>query len=348
MFEESWPAFEIKKAQAIMTIQTRAFARAGILGNPSDGYFGKIIAVSIQDFEARVFCEESHELMIQSHRDDIPVYKNIHDFAKRVELYGYYGGVRLVKAAIKKFRDHCQKHGIPLENKNFVIRYSSGIPRQLGLGGSSAIITAAFRALMEFYSVAIPVEIQPTLILEAERDELGINAGFMDRVVQVYEGCVYMDLDEKIVRERGHGIYERLSPKFLPKLYLAYKPALGKVSGRVLNDIRQEYDRGNPSVYETLRHIAEKAEMGKEALLKRDFKTLHRLMDENFDLRSRIMKISAGNMEMIRTARACGASAKFAGSGGSIIGMYADEEMYARLESELSGIGAKVIKPRIE
>ena len=331
-----------------MTIQTKAYARAGILGNPSDGYFGKIIAIAIKDFEAKVFCDESHELMIQSHKDDIPVYKNIQDLVEREGLYGYYGGVRLVKATIKKFYEYCQNQYIRLEKKNFTIRYSSGIPRQLGLGGSSAIITAAIRALMEFYDVKIPLEILPTLILEAERDELGINAGFMDRVIQVYEGCVYMDLDEKIIQEKGHGIYERLSPKFLPKLYLAYKPALGKVSGKVLNDIRQGYERGDTFVLETLRRIAEKAETGKEALLKKDFVTMKRLMDENFDLRSQIMKINESNLDMIMTARACGASAKFAGSGGSIIGMYEDEEMYARLETELKGIGAKVIKPTIE
>jgi glucuronokinase len=331
-----------------MTIQTNAYARAGILGNPSDGYFGKIIAITIKDFEAKVFCDESHELMIQSHKDDIPVFKNIPDLVERAGLYGYYGGVRLVKATVKKFFQYCQNQCIQLEKKNFTIRYSSDIPRQLGLGGSSAIITAAIRALMEFYNVKIQMEILPTLILEAERDELGINAGFMDRVIQVYEGCVYMDLDEKIIQEKGHGIYERLSPKFLPNLYLAYKPALGKVSGKVLNDIRQGFDRGDPFVLETLRHIAEKAEAGKEALLKKDFDTMKRLMDENFDLRSQIMKISESNMEMIMTARACGASAKFAGSGGSIIGMYEDDEMYTRLDSELGKIGAKVIKPIVE
>jgi glucuronokinase len=331
-----------------MTIQSKAYARAGILGNPSDGYFGKIIAITVKDFEAKVFCDESHELMIQSHKDDIPVYKNISDLVEKSELYGYYGGVRLIKATIKKFYEYCQAQSVQLAKKNFSIRYSSDIPRQLGLGGSSAIITAAFRALMEFYKVKIPIETLPALILKAERDELGINAGFMDRVIQVYEGCVYMDLDEKIVKERGHGIYERLSPKFLPDLYLAYKPALGKVSGKVLNDIRQGYDRGDSFVCETLQKLAEKAELGKEALLKKDFGALKRLMDENFDLRSQIMKISERNREMIMTARACGASAKFAGSGGSIIGMYEDEEMYAKLESELSGIGAKVIKPIIE
>ncbi len=308
-----------------MTIQTKAYARAGILGNPSDGYFGKIIAITIKDFEAKVFLDESHELMIQSHKDDIPVYKNIQDLVERVVLYGFYGGVRLIKATIKKFCEYCRRQNIQLETKNFTIRYSSDIPRQLGLGGSSAIITAAIRALMEFYKVKIPLEILPTLILEAEMDELGINAGFMDRVIQVYEGCVYMDLDEKIIREKGYGIYERLSPKFLPKLYLAYKPALGKVSGRVLNDIRHGFDRGDSFVLETLHRIAEKAEAGKESLLKKDFSMMKQLMDENFDLRSQIMKISEGNMEMVLTARACGASAKFAGSGGSIIGMYEDE-----------------------
>lgn len=331
-----------------MTIQTKAYARAGLLGNPSDGYFGKIIAVTVKDFEAKVFCDESHELLIQSHKDDIPVYKNLRDLVERVGLYGYYGGVRLIRAVIKKFYEYCQIQGIHLEEKNFSIRYSSDIPRQLGLGGSSAIITAAIRALMEFYHVAIPLEILPTLILEAERDELGINAGYMDRVIQVYEGCVYMDLDEKVIQEKGHGIYERLSPKFLPNLYLAYKPALGKVSGIVLNDIRQGYDRKDAFVLETLRRIAEKAELGKEALLKKDFGTMKMLMDENFDLRSQIMKISESNRKMIMTARACGASAKFAGSGGSIIGMYEQEEVYARLESELGSIGAKVIKPIIE
>ena len=254
----------------------------------------------------------------------------------------------MIKATVRKFYEFCQEQSIPLEKKNFTIRYSSDIPRQLGLGGSSAIITASFRALMTFYEVKIPIDILPTLILEAERDELGINAGFMDRVIQVYEGCVYMDLDKKIIQEKGHGLYERLSPKFLPNLYLAYKPALGKVSGIVLNGIRQGYDRKDSFVLETLRRIAGKAEAGKEALLKKDYSALKQLMNENFDLRSQIMKISESNMEMVMVARACGASAKFAGSGGSIIGMYEDEGIYDRLESELGRIGAKVIKPIIE
>jgi len=79
-----------------------------------------------------------------------------------------------------------------------------------------------------------------------------------------------------------------------------------------------------------------------------DFDLIHDLMNENFDLRSQIMRISKNNMEMIKTARQCGASAKFAGSGGSIIGMYRDKDMFSCLVAELEKTGAKVIKPTIE
>lgn len=331
-----------------MAMETRAFARAGLLGNPSDGYFGKVIAISIKNFWAGVSLQESSEIKIKTNEQDWNTFCNIRELAEKIDLYGYYGGVRLIKAAIKKFYEFCLNQDIQLADKNFTIQYVSTIPRQLGLGGSSAIITAAIRALMEFYNVAIPMETFPSIILDAELDELGINAGLMDRVVQVYEGCIYMNLEENLIKEKGHGVYEQLDPKLLPDLYIAYKPVLGKESGRVLDDIRVGYEKGDRSVIDTLSHIAEKADLGKQALLQGNMDKLHDLMNENFDLRSKIMKISSSNLEMIRTARQCGASAKFAGSGGSIIGMVKDEDMYSRLVFELDKIEAKVIKPIIE
>jgi len=178
--------------------------------------------------------------------------------------------------------------------------------------------------------------------------ELGINAGFMDRVIQVYEGCMYMDLNQKIIDQKGHGLYKHLDPKMLPPLYLAYKPSLGKVSGKVLNDIRLGWDRKDPFVIKTLARIAGIAAEGKKALIHKKYAQFFSLMNENFDLRSRIMKISAGNMEMIKTARSCGVSAKFAGSGGAVIGMYDQEDTFERLKKELDKIGAITIKPIID
>lgn len=328
-------------------ITKTAFARAGLLGNPSDGYYGKIIAVSVKNFFARVELTESKRLQFQPAESDRDNFDGLDAFFQRVQMFGYYGGLRLVKAAVKKFVEYCKAGGLDLHSRNFSLRYFSNIPRQLGLGGSSAIITAAIRGLMEFYDISIPPEIQPSLILSAELEELGINAGFMDRVVQVYEGCVYMDLDGKFIQARGYGRYERLDATLVPPLYLAYQPALGKVSGRILNEIRVGYERKDPQVLQSLARIAEIASKGRLALTGGNTTELHGLMDENFDLRSRIMTISAGNRELIDTARRCGASAKFAGSGGSIVGMYSDDAMYHHLEQELSSLGAVVLKPVI-
>jgi len=328
-----------------MKVGGRAFARAGLLGNPSDGYFGKIIAVSVRNFAAEVMLEESDTLRILTPDYDDNTFDSLEDLVDRVTQYGYYGGVRLVKAGLKRFYEHFQEQGIRLAARNFSLGYSTSIPRQLGLGGSSAILTAAMRALMKFYEVDIPEHVLPTLILEVERGDLSINAGFMDRVIQVYEGCMFMDLDREIVQKQGFGCYERLDPEMLPPLYLAYKPALGKVSGRVLDPIRQGFERGDPDVLAALVSLASLAEEGKAALLRQDHKRVQALMDENFDLRRRIMPISEDNLSLIRAARACGASAKFAGSGGSIIGVYGGEEIFQELVNQLSRQDAIVIKP---
>lgn len=329
-------------------IEGTAFARAGLLGNPSDGYGGKVLAVAVRNFAARVRLEESKRLTFIPSAGDEESYAGIEEFVERIGLYGYYGSLRLVKAAFRKFCLYCRERGIVHHGRAFTAWAESDIPRQVGLGGSSAIVTAAMRAFMEFYEVDVPVEVQPGLILSAERDELEINAGLQDRVAQAYEGCVYMDFDPEIVGRTGAGRYERIDTKLLPPLYLAYKPSLGKVSGRVLNEIKVKFDRGDACTIETLKNIAALAERGRGALLEGDIETFGRLMDENFDLRRTIMTISPPNLEMIEAARRTGASAKFAGSGGSIVGTVRSAAQFASLEEALSGIGAVVVRPILD
>lgn len=330
-----------------MIIESRAYARAGLLGNPSDGYFGKTISIIVKNFGARISLYQSPELHIELQEQDLTTYRNIYHLRDAISLTGYHGGVPLIKASIKKFCEYCDQHHLRLANKNFTIRYGSSIPRQVGLAGSSAIVIATMRALMQFYQVEIPLEVLPNLALSAEMDELGITAGMQDRVIQTYEGCVYMNFDQNIIQQQGHGEYISLDPCLLPRLYIAYKTDLGKVSGKVLNDVRSRFNKGEPLVVDTLGRIASLAEEGKKALLAQDYTSLHGLMNENFDQRCRIMQISDSNMEMINTARSCGASASFTGSGGSIIGMYEDDEMLHKLMIALKKVNARVIKPTV-
>jgi len=330
-----------------MTIDALAYARAGLLGNPSDGYFGKTISIIVRNFSAHVSLFHTPDLVIEPASEDTHVFKDIHELVDSVNLLGYYGGTRLIKATVKRFDQYCFEKNIKLESKNFTIRYHSTIPRQVGLAGSSAIITATIRALMQFYDVKIPLNILPGIVLSAEVEELGISAGLQDRVVQAYEGCVYMDFNRETMETNGHGNYERIDPRLLPNLYIAYKTDLGKESGKVLNTVRTRFEQDDPLVLNTLSRIADLAEEGKQALEEKNIQKLTLLMNENFDLRSRIMPINKRNMELIQTARKCGASAKFTGSGGSIIGIYENDRMLTDLMVELKKINARVIKPNV-
>ena len=74
---------------------------------------------------------------------------------------------------------------------------------------------------------------------------------------------------------------------------------------------------------------------------------MNQLINKNFDLRKQIIHINEDNLRLIQTARNCGASAKFAGSGGTIIGIYKDDEMLNRLIVQMKKIRARVIKPYI-
>jgi len=330
-----------------MIIETRAFARAGLLGNPSDGYFGKTISIIVKNFGAHISLYETPELCIEARDEDLNIFNGIHHLVESVILTGYYGGERLIKGTIKKFVEYCNQENISLHNRNFTIRFHSSIPRQVGLAGSSAIVTATIRALMKFYDVNILKELIPSLVLSVESDELGINAGLQDRVIQTYEGCVYMDFNKDFIDKHKYGYYELIDPRLLPNLYIAYKTDLGKVSGKVLNDIMAKYLKGDKMVIQTLEEIAHLASEGKKAIIEQDFVKLSRLMDHNFDLRCKIMNINQSNKQMISVARTCGASAKFTGSGGSIIGIYKDDEMLKRLILNLKEINARVIKPLV-
>lgn len=330
-----------------MLIRKKAYARAGLVGNPSDGYFGKTISFIVRNYCAEVSLFETPELHIEPNERDHSVFDSIESLARDVRQFGYYGGIRLLKASVKRFFDYCSKQGIPLHKRNFTIRYSSNIPPQVGMAGSSAIITACWRALIEFYGVDIPKHLLPSLVLSVENDELGIPAGLQDRVIQTYEGVVFMDFNRASVEKLGHGIYEELDPALLPPLYVAYTKKLSEGTEVFHNDIRGRWNRGEREIVSAMYHWASLAQRVRDMLLEGRGREIGPLLNENFDLRRRLYKLSQGNIDMVEAARSCGASAKFTGSGGAIVGTYDDDAMFERLRKVFEGMEIEVLKPQI-
>lgn len=329
-------------------IETYAYARAGLLGNPSDGYFGKTIALIARNFRARVLLYPSARLEIRPSKADMPVFENLEDLYQTTRWRGYYGGIRIIQALIVRFLDYCREHGIELENRNFTIEYESTIPLRLGMGGSSSIIIAALRALCEYFAVEIPRAVQAKLALETETKELGVPAGPQDRVIQVFEGMVYMDFQRELMESRGYGEYEELDTSLLPDLYIAYRTSLSEGTEVFHNNVRERWRNGDAEIVSAMRTWATYAEQGRKALMERDYESLDSLIDANFDLRARIYRIDEGNLEMIRIARAAGASANFAGSGGAIVGRFKNEAMFEQLVKAMAPLGVAVVKPMVQ
>ena len=330
-----------------MIITKRSYPRAALLGNPSDGYYGKTIAFPFDNFSAEVMLWETPELEILPAEYDSNVFNSISELAHDVKLYGYYGGIRLLKAAVKRFYDYCSENGIKLNDRNFTIRYKSDIPYKLGLAGSSAIITACIKALMIFFGVEIPKPVLANLILSVELNELGIGAGLQDRVVQSYESPVYMDFNKELMDKQGYGDYRPLNSKLFRNIYIAYRTDLAEGSEVVHNNFRERYHFGDPAVLAAISEWADLTVKGMEALERGDMVRLAGLMNRNFDIRRSVMNISEKNIQMVETARSIGASAKFTGSGGAIIGTFVDDKMYSQLVKTLNGMNIHVLKPSI-
>ena len=331
-----------------------AHARAGLLGNPSDGYNGKTLSLLVRNYSAQTVLYDWKRVEIVITKEDRSSFRSIDDLVQDVRLHGSYGGIRLVKATIKKFYDYCrrrqQQDGTHhLHDRNFSIRYATDIPRQVGMAGSSAIVVATLDALIQFYEVDIPPDVRASLALSVETEELGISAGLQDRVVQVYGGLVFMDFShDKMAFKDGMwcGRYERLDPALLPPIYVAYSIDVGQPTEVLHNNLRARYEQGDPDVHAAMLRFADLAQKGRDALVSGHPEKLADLINENFDLRRSICELPKSHIAMVEAARAVGASAKFAGSGGAIIGTYDGPEMLEALRRRLTD--CRVLVPAIE
>jgi glucuronokinase len=333
-------------------LETVIHARAGLLGNPSDGYFGKTISCLVENFAARVTLTESPSLQLLPHPQFDPnVFESLAHLASVSAAQGYYGGMRLLQAACTRFYRACRERDVMLDAPNFTLRYDTDIPQQVGLSGSSAIVIATLRALLRWYHVEayFPLEIIPAMALAAEEEELGITGGLQDRVVQTYGGLVYMDFARPLMETRGYGEYQRLDTRLLPPLFLAYVRNPSD-SGKFHSDVRRRWLNGEPEVRRAMETFASFADTGKTALEAGDYATISALMHEAFQLRRKIFGdpvLGPDNLRMVELANQSGLTATTCGSGGAVAGCMGDDTQNATFAQALAADGYQFLRLRV-
>jgi glucuronokinase len=296
-----------------------ALARSGLAGHPSDGYGGATLSVTLRNFAAEVHVAPGPAL------DIAPI-----DDGQWPE-----GGQPLVAAAVKRFGRRCAAAGVPF-NGRLRIRYGSTIPREVGLGGSSAIVIATLRALAAATGAAISQDELPELALAVETEELGIAAGLQDRVAQTWEGLVFMDF-------ASHR-YEPLPATLLPPLFVAWLPEAGGASGDAHAAVRARHARGDRKVVAAMAALAQRAHDARTALLDGDHDAFAATLDEGYDLRASIFALDPRHAALVERARALGLKATYTGSGGAIVGIAADPDAVAALASDQVRVVAAVCK----
>lgn len=253
----------------------RAFARAALAGNPSDGYGGAVLAVCVPQLAAHADATPAPDV-----RSEPPS--------------------ALVDAAIARFGRPC------------AVRWSTSVPREVGLGGSSAIVTAAVRALCALHGHALAPDELAEMALAVEVEDLGIAAGPQDRYAQAHEGLVLMDFAGARPR------VEHLDPGLLPPLYLAWRSGAAEASHAVHGGLRE---RGNePRVRAGMQRLAGHARAAADALRGGDHAAFAAALDASFDERAALLDLDPRHEAMVHAAREAGASANYAGSGGAIVG----------------------------
>jgi len=138
-------------------------ARAGLLGNPGDAYGGKAIGLAVRNFRACVTIAPADRLTLRPGPSDRLDFPGLREACGTLRRTGCEDGMRLLRAALSRFSGQFPELlALPDDDPRvrFEMRYETDVPRQVGLAGSSAIITAALRALARWFGV----EIAPALL----------------------------------------------------------------------------------------------------------------------------------------------------------------------------------------
>jgi glucuronokinase len=280
----------------------RAFGRAALAGNPSDGYGGAVLAVCVPELVAHAEAGPAARGLSEPHSD-------------------------LVEAAVARF-------GLGA----CAVRWTTTVPREVGLAGSSAIVTATVRALCVLHGRELAPAELAELVLAVEVEDLGIAAGPQDRYAQAHEGLVLMDFAGARPR------VERLDPGLLPALYLAWRPDAAETSHAVHGGLRAR--AAEPRLRAGMARLADHARAAAGALRIGDHGAFARALDGSFDERAALMELDPRHVAMVQAARGAGASANYAGSGGAIVGTL-PVGGFEPVAGALRALGCEVIVPSL-
>jgi glucuronokinase len=274
-----------------------------LAGNPSDLYGGAVLAVPLRAFCAHVEVVDATEMRIVGDAEGRP----------------------LIDAAIARS---------VASDTAFELRWTSDIPRTVGLAGSSAIIVAALRALAtrageELSDLDLALRAQ-----SVEVDDLGFIAGLQDRAVQAADAPVLVEVAGAVP------VVTRLQPAAPIRIAVAWYPSAAGSSVVYHSDLRQRVSGG---AGENMAELASLARRAAVAFSAGDAAALAAFMAASARVRALVAPLSSDHERLARAVASAGLEPNSAGSGGAVAAVVSDEGRLAHMRAAVRDIGGDVV-----
>lgn len=317
-------------------VVSSAPGRCGIIGNPTDMYGGSVISCSTVE-RARCTIMGAPTLVL-SCSGIVQMIRTVDD----LQLLG--NDLDIPKAVLTYF-------GLTPANFRCRLSASSEIPVSAGLAGSTALVVAVLRAVLEQLNIEMDRYMLAETARKIEWGVMGITCGYQDQHMASFGGLNYMDFrgKERLAQDENEPLatVEPLHDVVGELPIVVAHTGIRRNSGVVHKSIRERWEEGEEAVVEGYKRIAELARLGKNAILNEDWETLGALMNENHDIQRDLGGSGPQNDYLIEVARrngALGAKLAGAGQGGTIVALTLEPDRTVRALREAGA--DQIIWPR--
>ena len=309
-------------------IRSTTSGRAGIIGNPTDGYGGAMIACSVKNCAAASI-EPHDELLVQNESGSkVLHWKN--DFENKGDYFDIF------RSVLRYFKAYDIKAKITTQ---------SNIPVQAGLAGSTAILSSLLSAVLAYMGKDVNRYQLAEINRDIELNYLKCQCGYQDAYMTTFGGLNYLDFRGKeYYREwekEQYATVENLS-RYVDELpFVVAHTGIRHNSGDFHRPLRERWLERDSAVVNGYNEIMNIAREGKRALLDSNWDELAYQMNKNHEIQDSLADSGEQNNYMIKAARENGGlAAKLAGAGGggTIIVLTFEPE---RVKKALSTAGAE-------
>jgi len=285
-------------------------ARVGLVGNPSDGYGGAVLGTVVPGLGATVTAEP----------------------ADGVEFGD--GERRIISAALLTLVEHLARTARGGE-RGARLTWTTNIPRSVGLAGSSALAVGAIDATAALWNTPLDRRVVAALALSAERDVLGIAAGWQDRIIQSHGCSLLVDAAAmEVVDGLSVPTVTTLAPTTEERsmsLLLGWNEATATTSEEYHGALRTS----SASLATPMQGLAELAREAARAFSAGHVDGVARAVDDGWKLRQSCAPLRADHADLVEMVRASGLAATTPGSGGAVVAVCADEDDVSRAVAAL-------------